>query len=83
MKKKACVLLLVATLSLGGCMTAKQSNALAGGAIGAGGGYLLGGGTGAAIGGLGGAILGGVLTEEPTQHHHHHHHRGKGHRKHH
>lgn len=78
MKKKiVCVALLVASLSLGGCMTNKQANALAGGGAGAGVGYLLGGGTGAAVGGLGGAILGGVLTEDPPREVHHYYHGGK------
>jgi hypothetical protein len=74
-KTVGCSLALLAGLSLAACQTPQQSNALAGGALGAGAGALLGsavsGGNagatlaGAAIGAGSGAMIGAASTPQP------------------
>lgn len=61
MKKLMILSLAALTLGLAGCQTAREQNAVAGGAIGAGTGALIGGlATGRAGGAYAGALVGGV-----------------------
>ena len=67
-KSATIALCLVASLSLAACATQRGNRALAGGAIGAGGGALLGAVAGfdplvgAAVGGAGGAVVGAATS---------------------
>jgi len=68
LKSLTVVLCLATSVSLGGCATERGNRALAGGAIGAGGGALLGAVAGfnplvgAAVGGAGGAVVGAATA---------------------
>jgi len=63
-KKITTIMLLSGSLALSGCATNAQTDALGGGAIGAGIGAAVGGGDGAIAGGLIGAGAGALLGNE-------------------